>query len=574
MTSAEGTTTGAATPTSDLRGRTALLAAARVAAARLDATGVVVAGWLFGQSLGPSLLLRSWLFQGVLAGVAVAVGYLAGRMIARVSRWLWRRTRWAHLPTPPVARRTRLAALTATVLYAAWAALRAVPQHRWTWRRLGHEPGDVVSIYVGSLAAAALVAALLLLAAWLVRQLWRGLTRAGTRVLPRWIAGGLALVVVVWGVTATLSNVVMTRTLDGFNATFAGADQDLEQAPDAPSSALRSGGPGSAVDWALTGREGRRFLTRGPSVEQLADFVDGPVEEPIRVFVGRAQADEVEKRVAVAMDELERTGAFEREALLVVVPTGTGWVNEQLVQPLEYFHAGGIATVAIQYSHLPSPLAFLAEQEAAGATSTQLFEAVERRLSTLDQPPALYVAGESLGSFGGSQAFASLEDSAARTAGAVWVGPPETVHLRREAERDRRPGSLQIRPVVGDGSQFVFVNRSSDFDDLDPRRPPHTVFLQQADDPIVWWDWSTAHEEPDWLREPLDPAVNPALDWAPVTTFLQLAVDMAVSNDFDEEHGHLYGTLPLTSWYAVVQPPGWDEATLEELRTRLAAVRR
>jgi uncharacterized membrane protein len=100
------------------------------------------------------------------------------------------------------------------------------------------------------------------------------------------------------------------------------------------------------------------------------------------------------------------------------------------------------------------------------------------------------------------------------------------------------------------------------------------VFLQQGDDPIVWGDWHTLVDRPDWLEEPLDPAVNPAMEWHPMTTFLQLAVDMAVSNDFDEDHGHKYGTQPLSAWYAVVQPPGWDQARVEELRQRLTDVSR
>lgn len=108
------------------------------------------------------------------------------------------------------------------------------------------------------------------------------------------------------------------------------------------------------------------------------------------------------------MAELERFGAFERAAVLVVIPTGTGWVNEQLVQPLEYFYDGDIATVAVQYSHLPSPLAFLSESTAAADTAITLLEAVEAAaLARGADGPRLYIAGESLGSFGGARAFAS-----------------------------------------------------------------------------------------------------------------------------------------------------------------------
>jgi uncharacterized membrane protein len=231
-------------------------------------------------------------------------------------------------------------------------------------------------------------------------------------------------------------------------------------------------------------------------------------------------------------------------------------------------HDGDIATVTVQYSHLPSPLAFVSESSAASDTGVALFAAVEARLASMGpERPDLYIAGESLGSFGGSKAFESLADSKERVDGAVWVGAPQMMHLRREAERNRAPGSLQIQPVVEDGRSYRFVNRESDI----AGKTAHSVFLQQGDDPIVWWDWDTLLDEPDWLEEPLDPAVNPAIKWTPVVTFLQLVVDMGVSNDFDEDHGHKYGTQPLSAWYAVVRPPGWDQARVEELRQRLAA---
>ncbi len=539
-----------------------------------DTTGLVLAGWLFAESLEPTLLLRTWAFQGLLAGVAITLGYGVGRVISAAFQRLWRRSRWQGRPTGVTLDVAHEMALLGTVTLVLAAVVRAVPQHRWTWERLGHESASFVMTYVGTLALALGVSVALLGVGLLGQWAWRRITTVGTRVLPAWIAGTLATVVLVWGVLAALNAVVLARTLDAANATFEAGDVTLVGAPEPPGSSLRSGGPGSMTDWRLTGREGRRFLTRGPTPAELEDLVGSPVEEPVRVFVGRAQADDVGERVALAVRELERTGAFRRAALLVVIPTGTGWINEQVVQPVEYFHRGDVATVAVQYSHLPSPLAFLAEQDAAATTAEHLVRAVEERLSGSRDRPLLYVAGESLGSYGGGSAFASLEDSARRTDGAVWVGPPETMHLRREAERRRQPGSLQVRPLVGDGTQFFFVNRGSDFDDLAADERPHSVFLQQTDDPIVWWDWQTFHEEPDWLREPLDAAVNPALDWTPGTTFLQLAVDMVVSNDFDEEHGHLYGTLPLTAWHRIVQPEGWDESQLEELRRRLADVAR
>jgi uncharacterized membrane protein len=528
--------------------------------------------WLF-ESWEPSLLVRGWLLQGVVGGLTYVVGYVLGRLLGRLTRWILGRL--DRSPTPLDAGtdlRLRAWFGLAVLVLGAWAARTEVSEHRWTWERLGYDPSSAWLVYGGTIAVTVAVAVLLLVLGAGLGLVQRRLARLGHRWLPAWIAGSIALVVLTWAVLAALNNYVLQRSLDGFNATFAASDRDLDGAPAPPTSKVRSGGPDSEVEWDETGREGRRFLTRGPTASAIGEVAPGEAEEPVRVFVGRSAGDEVEDRVALAMAELERFDAFSRAVVLVVVPTGTGWVNEQIVQPVEYLHAGDVATVAVQYSHMPSPLAFLAEGEAAGSTGDALVAAVRARIDRLPEAerPRLLVAGESLGSFGASQAFSSLDDLLARTDASLWVGPPETMHLRREAERVRRAGSPQIKPVVGDGQDVVFANRDSDLDGTRPR----TVFLQHADDPIVWWDWGTTVDEPDWLDEPLDPAVNPAMSWTPLTTFLNLAVDMGVSNDFDEDHGHLYGTQPLTAWRAMLAPKAWDDTRVEELRDRLTSIAR
>lgn len=538
--------------------------------------GSVLAVWFYAQSLAPSLLVRSWLYQGVLAGVSIALGYAIGLGLTRFAVYL--RKRFApglRGFSPQTDKRVRLVLGAAVVAYAVIASAIAVPEHRWTWDRLGYERASFWYVFFGTVLLAAAVALVLFMIGSLLKFIWKRTTRVGALVVPAWIAGGLALILVGWAVLASLNNFVLQRTLDNANAAFSGRDLNLDKAPDPPTSSVRSGGPESEIEWAEAGHEGRRFLTRGATTEDLAEFATGEVTEPVRVYVGRASADTIDERVDLAMAELERFGAFEREALLVIVPTGTGWINEQIVQPVEYFHDGDVATVAVQYSHLPSPLAFLSEAEAAGDSATALFEAIEQRAAEEgSDAPTLYIGGESLGSFGGSKVFDSLADSKERVDGAVWVGPPETMHLRREAEKIRKSGSLQIRPVVGEGEDFVFVNRPGDFTAVMQGDRAHSVFLQQADDPIVWWDWDSALHEPDWLEEPLDPAVNPYIEWTPVTTFLQLALDMGVSNNFDENHGHKYGTQPLSAWYAILRPVGWDLEQLEELREKLAPLAR
>ncbi|GGD12105.1 alpha/beta-hydrolase family protein [Nocardioides daphniae] len=539
------------------------------ALARPRLLGMALALVAFQQSLVPSLLVRNWYFQGVVSGVAVAVGYGLGAGMTRGVEWGVRRSSW----TPPrLSRRTdhrlRLGVLVALVVAVALMSRRAVAQHRWTWERLDHSPSSSWLVHGGTVAVTLAVAAVLVLLALGLGWLRRRVARAGGRVLPRWVAGVVATVLVVWAVTSALNTWVYQRTLDGLNATFTLSDLEVEDGMTPPESSSRSTGPASEVAWEEVGDEGRRFLTRGPSVERLQEFrTDGEAAavEPVRVYVGRATTPEPDEQAALALEELERFDAFDRSVVLVVVPTGTGWVNEQIVQPVEYLYGGDVATVSVQYSHLPSPLAFLTESHAAGDAGAALVDAVRDRVEQepADERPLLLVAGESLGSFGGSNAYASLDAMREGADASLWVGPPAMMHLRREAEAERAPGSLQIKPDVGD--DLLFANRASDV-----VGHPRSVFLQQADDAIVWWDWPVLWEEPDWLREPLDPAVNPEMEWYPVTTFLNLAVDMAVSTAFEHDQGHKYGTQPLLAWAAMLQPAGWSPDRVTELRAALA----
>ena len=70
------------------------------------------------------------------------------------------------------------------------------------------------------------------------------------------------------------------------------------------------------------------------------------MKEPIRVYAGlRSAPDARTPRPHLAVEELERTGAFDREVLAVVTVTGTGWVDPDAAQSLEYEHNGNTAIV-------------------------------------------------------------------------------------------------------------------------------------------------------------------------------------------------------------------------------------
>ena len=90
--------------------------------------GTLVAAWFFAQSVGPSMLARSWLFQGVLTGVSVVLGYAIGLGLTRVGKYLRRRYGWGSQPLPPTHDQSlRLVVATVVLAYAVWTAVRAVP---------------------------------------------------------------------------------------------------------------------------------------------------------------------------------------------------------------------------------------------------------------------------------------------------------------------------------------------------------------------------------------------------------------------------------------------------------------
>ena len=134
----------------------------------------------------------------------------------------------------------------------------------------------------------------------------------------------------------------------------------------------------------------------------------------------------------------------------MVTTTGSGWVDPALVDTFEYLSGGNGATVAIQYSYLPSWISYLVDQSKAREAGRALFDAVYGDWSQLPQGqrPRLFVAGESLGSFGGETAFSGAYSMANLTDGALFAGPPNFNTLWGEFTGNRDPGSPEVQPCL------------------------------------------------------------------------------------------------------------------------------
>jgi uncharacterized membrane protein len=403
----------------------------------------------------------------------------------------------------------------------------------------------------------------------LIGRFIRFLVRQLNRVAPPRVSAVVAVVLVIALFIAILNGVVLRVGMQFLNNTFETVNNEMDPDSPAPTSTLRSGGPGSLVKWAELGHQGRTFVDTGPTVEELSKFNGAPAVEPIRAYAGLESAKGIKAIADVAARELERMGGLKRKVVAVATTTGTGWINEAEAEAIEYMFNGDSAIVSMQYSFLPSWLSFLVDKENARQAGQALFEAVSARVRALPegQRPKLVVFGESLGSFGGEAPFLSVNNIVARTDGALFSGPTFNNTMWQEATEGRDEGSPEWLPIYQHGENVRFSARAGDLDRPNaPWGQPRIVYLQHASDPIAWWNPDLLFSEPDWLKEP--PGYDRPRDmfWFPVVTFLQVSADMAVAVDVPDGHGHRYVRDVVNGWAAVLQPPGWTPEKTERLR--------
>jgi uncharacterized membrane protein len=525
----------------------------------------------FAGSLTPSLIPRFDLVQGVLSGLAAAVGYALG--LLAVGMWVF-----LQLPSSSSGfwRFVRLAGAAACAMVAGF-CLWKTPEWQNSIRSL-MELGAVES---GSRIRIALVAGAVFLVLVLLGRLFRvGFVRVSTvlkRYVPPRVSYAVAAVVVTslfWSAAEGLLFRVVLQTLD---SSFQELDALVEDDMPRPASPGKTGSASSEVSWDDLGRQGRRFVSSGPTATAIGDFFQAGALEPIRVYVGMNSAGSAEERAALALLELKRTGAFDRSMLIVVVPTGTGMVDPAALDTVEYLHRGDVASVAVQYSYLASWLSLLVQPEYGAETGRALFRAVYGYWSSLpkDRRPRLYLHGLSLGAMS-SELSADLYDVVADPfQGALWSGPPFPSRTWRTVTAGRDSGSPQWLPRFRDGSVFRFTNQRNALDIPGAVWGPiRIVYLQYASDPITFFDTATLYREPDWMQSPRGVDVSPQMRWYPIVTFLQVLVDMAIATTSPMGYGHVFAPEHyIDAWVAVTDPPALSPEDMTRLK-RLFASRR
>jgi uncharacterized membrane protein len=525
--------------------------------------GALIAGCL---SFTPSLLPRGGIVQGLIWGITAAIGYGLGVLVA----WIWRA--FVDRDPRPAGRRSwRAFFICLAVLVVVFFGLGQYWQYEIR-KLMGVTEYNVALVVASPFVAAATFCLIVLIGRGL-----RGLYRWAAQLLDRWF-GQRAAKAVGWIVVAGLAYLVVTGLLlQGFvnvmNSAYSVRDTRTPEGVHQPTTSLRSGGPGSDIPWDTLGWQGRSFIGKGPSVSDIEKFTGQSAMEPIRIYSGLASAKDAQSRAALAVKDLERAGGLQRKNLLVVTTTGSGWVDPALVDSFEYLTGGDSATVAIQYSYLPSWISYLVDQSKAREAGQALFDAVYGAWSKLpqDQRPRLFVAGESLGSFGGEAAFTGENGMANTTNGILFAGPPNFNTLFRQFSDHRDAGSPEVQPVYQDGRIVRFAN---DATSIPPQGQPwdgtRVLYMLHPSDPIVWWSPHLIFSEPDWISEPHGKDVLTTMFWMPFVTFWQVTADLPFATGVPAGHGHKYTSEYVDGWNAVMRPAGITSEQLASLRKIIA----
>lgn len=538
----------------------------------LSGVGLVLGALFFAAALTPTLIPRSYLTQGALAGACFAIGYGLGVLW----RWLWH---YLELPEPSPRLQSVINALVAI------ACLLVVIVFLWRaaeWQnsiRAAMRLAPVETAYPIKTSAIALITFVaLLVLARLFSLVIRFLSTQIRRFVPRKVANVIGVVLATLLFWSIANNLLVRTAFRALDSSFREWDALFEPERQQPSAPGKTGGTASLVRWDELGRTGRRFVASGPTAAQISAVSGRPARDPVRVYVGLRGASSPRDRARLALEELKRQGGFERSTLIVITPTGTGWIDPAAIDAVEYLLDGDVASVATQYSYLNSPLSLLFQPEYGEEAARALFAEIYEYWTTLPRNarPKLYLHGLSLGAMNSEKSEELFETIGDPIAGALWSGPPFASRIWRWITENRKPGSPAWLPQFRDGRFVRFMNQDGPSVPADaPWGPVRVVYLQYASDAIVLFDYRDAYRRPAWMNAPRGPDVSPDLQWYPIVTMLQLAIDMAVANGTPMGYGHVYAPEHyVDAWVAVTDARHWSPDALAKLKDHLGKAAR
>ena len=522
--------------------------------------GVVGALVMYGVSVSPSLLARSWQWHAVASGVLSAVGYIVGLTIQRFYALVVPRLGVEITAPQSVSIAFRVVLLLGFFLWFLRWLLQSYRERKRANHLVGMR-GETLGEYLLGTFCAFLLMLALLGVAWGLQ--WIG--RAIVIVLSQWMhmvfALALSLLILVVIVYALTSQVLLKLGINFFTRHARKMNNRTAKGIVQPQVPERSGSPQSRSSWRAVGGQGRVFLGRGPSCADIEAVTGCAAMEPIRVYAGMPEEGQsLQSTADLVVEELHRTGAFDRAVILIATSTGSGWVDEWQVQPLEYLTRGNCATASMQYSFVPSSINFLTDLDVSEEAAVILFETIRRAVDEIpeDRRPALFVCGESLGAYASQHVFSGIVDVLSRTDGALWVGTPAFTPMHAELTAIRHRGSPEVAPVVANGRHVRFVNVPENLwadvygRELGDWNYPRVVYAQHPSDPVVWWNSELVWHKPDWISEKVDGDVSPHMQYTRGATYIQVLVDMPVAGTAPGGHGHTYHEELIPLWEAIL----------------------
>ena len=544
----------------------------------LSFLGVIAALAMYAVSVSPSLMARSWAWHAVASGILVACGYVAGVVVQNVAQLVIRLTGLTISASEPVELGFRIGI---GALFALWWIYAVIQSYRRARKAaaLVSMPGETFGEYLLGTAGAVVVSWMLLRIVGALNRLCWMIIASLDAHMPRPAAIVVSMVILFAIMFFLTSKVILRGGIGFFRRKAEQLNMRTARGIYQPFVPERSASPASSVTWESVGGQGRVFLGRGPSRLDIAQVCGGVAMEPIRVYSGMPTGGSgIEQAAATVVAELHRTGAFDRAVILIAASTGSGWVDEWQVQPLEFLTRGNCATASLQYSYVPSALNWLTGLEPAQEASAALFAAVRAELDLMDEAdrPALFVCGESLGAFASQSVFESFEDVLARVDGALWVGTPSFTPMHAALTAARHKGSPEVAPVVHNARRVRFVNEPSDLRtdlygrELGPWGFPRVVYAQHPSDPVVWWTNKLIWTQPDWLRERAGRDVSLNVEFTRFATYIQVLADLPVAGTAPGGHGHTYHEELIPLWRGIL---GFDRLFDEApVHPRLAAL--
>ncbi|WP_143965607.1 alpha/beta-hydrolase family protein [Gordonia zhaorongruii] len=240
-----------------------------------------------------------------------------------------------------------------------------------------------------------------------------------------------------------------------------------------------------------------------PDLPDDAHVVYSAVDDP-----EHPSADRFDARAEDLVRRWRASGGLHRRAVVIAVPTGSGWVDSAAVDGFRRHFGGSVRILALQYSQVPSWQAYLSSPQDAGSSATAVVRALDATLSRIspDERPEVYLFGQSLGAIGADAARSWAAGHDVPVAGTVLAGAPA--------------GTVESLP------------------DCAPR-----VSLANATDPVTEFSPSLLWHRPVQPGGTRTVGQQPTLHapWLPGVSFIGTALDLAVSLDGPSGSGHNYG---------------------------------